>query len=166
MGGGGGYSFSQSDKSALEKKAKEAIEKAGEQKTRNVFISFSHEDMDEVNLLRGQAKNDANDLEFSDYSVKEPFNSENADYIKRQIREKIEKSSVTMIYLSEKSMNSNWVKWEIEQSVKMGKGVTAVYKGNSPPANLPKHITDHASSTVKWNHEDISAAVHRAAENR
>jgi len=166
MGGGGGYSFSQSDKGALEKKAKEAIEKAGKQIARNVFISFSHEDMNEVNLLRGQAKNDASDLEFSDYSVKEPFNSENSDYIKRQIREKIDKTSVTMIYLSEKSMNSDWVKWEIEQSVKMGKGVIAVHKGDSPPANLPKHITDNTSRIVKWNHEAIGGAVNYAAENR
>ena len=166
MGGGGGYSFSQSDKSALDKKAKEAIEKAGEQKSRNVFISFSHEDMGEVNLLRGQAKNDATDLEFADYSVKEPFNSENADYIKRQIREKIDKTSVTMIYLSDKSMNSDWVKWEVGQSIKMGKGVIAVHKSDSPPPNIPKHITDNASSIVKWNHDSISAAVNQAAENR
>lgn len=166
MGGGGGYSFSQSDKGALEKKAKEAIEKAGEQKARNVFISFSHEDMDEVNLLRGQAKNDATDLEFSDYSVKEPFNSENAEYIKRQIREKIDKTSVTMIYLSDKSIKSDWVKWEIEQSIKMGKGVIAVHKGETPPANLPKHITDNAKSIVKWSHKEISSAVNDAAENR
>ena len=166
MGGGGGHGFSPSDKNILEQKAKEAIKKAGEQKARNIFISFSHEDMNEVNLLRGQAKNDNNDLEFSDYSVKVPFNSKNADYIKRQIREKIDKTSVTMIYLSEKSMNSNWVKWEVEQSIKMGKGVIAVHKGEKPPPNMPSHISDNASAIVKWNHEAISSAANYAAENR
>lgn len=166
MGGGGGYGFSQRDKTILEKKAKEAITKAGEQPTRNVFISFSHEDMDEVNLLRGQAKNDSNELEFSDYSVKTPFDSEDAQYIQRKITEKIEKSSVTMVYLSEKSMNSDWVKWEIEKSISMGKGVIAVYKGDSAPANLPSHISDNVSSIVPWKHDAISKAVHDASENR
>ncbi len=166
MGGGGGYGFSQENKRALENKAKELIRNAIEEPTRNVFISFSHQDMDEVNLLRGQAKNDGNDLEFSDYSVKSPFDSDDAQYIRRKITEKIEKASVTMIYLSEKSIESKWVKWEIEKSKALGKGVIAVYKGDTPPANVPNHISDNVSSIVKWNHEAISKAVQEAAKKR
>lgn len=166
MGGGGGYGFSPSDKTTLEKKAKERLKEAGETIKRNVFISFSHEDMDEVNLLRGQSKNDSSDLEFSDYSIKEAFNSENAEYIKRQIRGKIEDTSVTIIFLSEKSMKSDWVKWEVAQSIKMGKGVIAVHKGDSPPPNIPTHITDSTSSVVPWKHDAIMAAVDKAAKER
>ena len=40
---------------------------------RRVFLSFVVEDLDLVNLFRGQAKNKKNDLEFSDYSVKIQF---------------------------------------------------------------------------------------------
>ncbi|NRA54883.1 MAG: TIR domain-containing protein [Gammaproteobacteria bacterium] len=163
MGGGGGFGFSPTDKSQLEQKAKEKIEQAGNMKTRNVFISFSHEDMNEVNLLRGQSKNDNSDLEFSDYSVKKAFDSEDSDYIKRKIREKIKNTSVTMVYLSDKSIKSKWVKWEVEQSIKMGKGVIAVHKGNTPPANTPSYISDNVSSTVQWNHDAIMAAVNKAS---
>lgn len=166
MGGGGGYGFSPSDKQKLEQKAKERIKEAGEAKSRNVFISFSHEDMDEVNLLRGQSKNDNSDLEFSDYSVKQAFNSEDADYIKRKIREKIENTSVTLVYLSPKSMNSDWVRWEVEQSKKMGKGVVAVYKGDSVPSNVPAYIKNNVSSIVPWKHDAMMAAIHKAAEER
>ncbi len=166
MGGGGGYGFSPSDKKTLEQKAKERLKEAGETIKRNVFISFSHEDMNEVNLLRGQSKNDSSDLEFSDHSVKEAFNSENAEYIKRQIREKIENTSVTIIYLSEKSMKSDWVKWEVEQSIKMGKGVIAVHKGDTPPSNIPRHITSNTSSIVSWKHDAIMTAVDNAAKER
>jgi len=42
---------------------------------RNVFISFVAEDLNEVNLLRGQARNENSDLEFSDWSLSEPFDS-------------------------------------------------------------------------------------------
>ena len=137
---------------------------------RNVFISFSFEDQNEVNLLRGQAKNPATGLEFTDNSVKMPFNSKDAEYIKRKIREKINRASVTMVYLSEKSLNSDWVKWEIEQSIKMGKGVIAVYKGDIPPANIPKYISDNITDKnkgiVKWSHDAISTAVDRAANKR
>lgn len=166
MGGGGGYSFTPKDKSLLEKKAKEHIKNAGKEGAKNIFISFSHEDMDEVNLLRGQAKNKKSDLEFSDYSVKNAFDSEDSEYIKRKIREKIEKTSVTMVYLSDDSMNSDWVKWEVEQSIKMGKGVIGVYKGDLPPSNIPSHINDNVNDIIPWKHEAITEAVNNAAKDR
>ena len=166
MGGGGGYGFSPVDKKAIEEKAKKRIKEAQETSARNVFISFAYEDMGEVNLLRGQAKNDNSDLEFSDYSVKKAYNSEDAEYIKRKIREKIEKASVTMVYLSPKSMKSQWVKWEIEISKEMGKGVIAVYKGDSPASNIPSHIKNNVSSIVKWSHDEMMSAVNKASEKR
>ena len=107
---------------------------------------------------------DNSDLEFSDYSVKKAFDSEDSDYIKRKITEKIEKTSVTMIYLSRNSMDSKWVKWEVEQSVKMDKGVIGVYKGDKAPSNIPSHIKDNASAIVPWKHDAIAAAVNKAAE--
>ncbi len=165
MGGGGGYSFSPVDKNELEKKAKEHLRNAGESK-RNVFISFSSDDMNEIILLRGQAKNNGVDLEFSDHSVKKAYNSDQDEYIKRQIRDKIERASVTMVYLSPNSMKSDWVKWEIEQSRKMGKGVIGIYKGDKPPANIPKHIRDNASSIVRWSHASMMKAIEDAATNR
>ena len=166
MGGGGGYSFSPNDKKHLEESAKKKIQEAGEVKARNVFISFAHEDIAEVNLLRGQSKNDTAELEFSDYSVKKAFNSEDADYIRRQIREKLNNTSVTLVYLSEKSMKSRWVKWEVEQSKKMGKGIVGVYKGDTQPKQIPSYIKNNVNSIVRWNHDEIMAAVNKASEDR
>jgi hypothetical protein len=165
MGGGGGYSFSPVDKKQLENKAKEHLRNAGESK-RNVFISFSSDDMDEINLMRGQARNDGVELDFSDHSVKKAYNSEQDEYIKRQIRGKIENASVTVVYLSPNSLKSDWVKWEVEQSKKMGKGIVAIYKGDKPPANIPSHIKDNVSSIVRWNHESMMKAIEAASTNR
>ena len=96
MGGGSGGGLLSSDIRSLEDKVKQRLAEAKEDVSRHVFISFDHEDLDEVNLLRGQAKNDKTDLQFDDYSVKEPYDSTNADYIKRNIREKIEDLSRIM----------------------------------------------------------------------
>ena len=161
MGGGLGNSFNIGDIKALEEKAKKELSSG----KKNVFISFSHEDIDEVNLLRGQAKNDANDLEFSDYSVKEPFNSENANYIKRKITEKIEKASVTLVYMTKAAAQSDWVKWEVEKSLKMGKGVVAVYQGDKTPS-MPSFITGNGIQIVKWNHEAMTKAIEEASRKR
>lgn len=166
MGGGSGGSFSLGDLAKLQETAKQKLKDASEASSPHVFISFSYDDIDEVNLLRGQAKNENTDLQFDDYSVKEAFDSNNADYIKRQIREKIDRASVTVVYLSENSASSKWVNWEIEESLKRGKGVVGVHKGDKPPATLPKALIDSKSKVVRWQHADLVAAINEARRNR
>ena len=82
MGGGSkGSGLTADQRNWFERHAKETIEEVDEGIKRNVFISFSSDDLDEVNLLRGQAKNENSNIEFNDYSLKAPFNSKDADYI-------------------------------------------------------------------------------------
>ena len=131
---------------ALEEKAREAL-KGGK---RNVFISFAAEDMDEVNLLRAQTKNDNSDIEFNDHSVKEPFDSERAEYIKCKIAERIARISITVVYLSNNTAQSRWVKWEVEKSIELGKKVIAVHSGESYAGKKPSWLTENIS-VVPWN---------------
>lgn len=166
MGGSTGGSTFASDKKKMEEIVKQRLAKAKDDVSRHVFISFDHEDLNEVNLLRGQAKNDATNLQFDDHSVKEPYDSTNADYIKRNIREKIDRCSVTMVYLSEKSASSKWVNWEIEESFKRGKGVIGVYQGDAPPAKTPPAFTQNACKTVKWEHAALIKAIEEASTRR
>jgi hypothetical protein len=166
MGGSGGGSWSSSDISGLEQKAKQKLSEAEGEVRPNIFISFAHEDMDEVNLLRGQAKNQNTDLEFSDHSVKEPFDSANAEYIKGRIREHIDRTSVTVVYLTDNSASSPWVNWEIQESFKRGKRVVGVYKGDVPPNKLPPAFAQNGCKMVKWEHEALSNAIQEARANR
>lgn len=147
----------------LEKRAKESIEEVRPGKV-NVFISFDSEDLNEVNLLRGQAKNENTDIEFNDWSVREPFNSENAEYIRRRIRERIRQCSVTVVYLSKNTANSGWVDWEIRESLAMGKRIVAMHKGSTPPAQLPKAIKDNNISVVSWNQQELAKAIKKQSE--
>ena len=132
----------------------------------NVFISFDSEDLNDVNMLRGQAKNQNSDIEFNDWSLKEPFDSNKADYIKRGIRERIRQCSVTIVYVSDKTADSKWVDWEIRESVTIGKGVVAMYKGDAPPARLPKAVTDNKVPVVPWNQKELAKAIQKQSENR
>ena len=166
MGGSSGGSLSSSDIKRLEEKAKQKLSEAKVDISRHVFISFDHEDLDEVNLLRGQAKNDKVDLQFDDHSVKDPFDSTNADYIKRQIREKIDRCSVTVVYLSEKTASSKWVNWEIEESIKRGKGVVGVYKGDKAPAKVPPAFRQNGCKLVKWEHAALMKAIEDTSRKR
>ena len=145
-GGGGGGSRNIGDLSKLAEEAKSALSRP----RRNVFISFAYEDIDAVNLLRGQSKNELSDIAFNDWSVSEPYNSKNADYIRRQILERLRGASATVVYLSSATPNSRWVDWEIEQSLKLGKKVIAVHAGDKPPNALPLIVTANRIQVVPW----------------
>lgn len=166
MGGGGGGGFRSSDLERLEQKAKQSLKDASADVSPHVFISFAYEDRDEVNLLRGQAKNDKTELQFDDYSVKDAFDSKNSDYIKQQIRDKMEKTSVTLVYLSPESAKSKWVDWEIRESLKREKGVVGVYKGDKSPIELPTAFKEFRLPIVKWTHEDITKAIDKARKSK
>lgn len=151
MGGGGGSSrFNSDDVKELLRKAKEKLDKAKEGR-RNVFLSFAVEDVAEVNLLRGQSKNEHSEIEFNDWSVKDPYDSKRADYIKERIRERIEQSSVTVVYLSPATSSSDWVNWEIAESLRLGKAVIGVHKGDVGPAQLPRLFVEHQLRVVPWS---------------
>lgn len=164
--GGGGRGLSYREEEALENAARSSMRQAAEPEKHNVFISFAKEDKNDVNLLRGQAKNDDSSLEFNDYSIKEPFDSKNAEYIKKGIREKIKQCSVTLVYVSNDAGNSKWVDWEIRESVRLGKGVVAMYQGDTKPTNLPPAIKEFKIKLVPWNQQVITDAIHKAAKKR
>lgn len=144
--GGGGWS-SMGDLRSLEEKAKAALN-AGR---RNVFISFAIEDEREVNLLRAHAKNENSDIEFNDHSVREPYDSDRAAYIKDRISERLNRSSVCVVYLSNSTAQSRWVKWEVDEAVRLGKKVVAVHPREGRPSNAPDWIRQHGISVVQWS---------------
>ena len=154
MGGssGGGYSRL-GDVKGLEQKAKEAL-KGGR---KNVFLSFSVKDIDDVNLVRAHAKNENSDIEFNDRSVREPYNSERAEYIRSRLKERINQASTTVVYVSENTARSDWVKWEVETSLSLGKRVIAMYKGDHPPTSPPGWMNDQRISAVAW--KDLAKAL-------
>jgi hypothetical protein len=165
-GGGGGSSLTPDELKKLEEIAKKVIKEGAVPKKRSIFISFAGEDLNEVNLLRGQAKNENSDLEFIDRSLQKPFDSKDAEYIKRGIRERIRQSSITVCYLSENTAQSKWVDWEIRESIALGKGVIAMYKGDSPPAKIPSAIKEFKIKLVSWTHKRLSQAIDIAAKTK
>ncbi|MDE2590885.1 MAG: TIR domain-containing protein [Patescibacteria group bacterium] len=132
--------------------------------TRNVFLSFENEDLDLVNLFRGQAKNPSNPLEFSDYSVKVPFDSTNADYVKRAIKDLINKASVTLCLIGYRTRSSRWVDWELSTSRQLGKGLVGVKLHSSSLDLTPDQLTYANAEIVNWDIQKIVNAIERAAQ--
>ena len=149
MGGSGGSGRnSLGNIKNLEEKARRELERGAR---RNIFLSFDYDDIDEVNLLRAHAKNEKSEIEFIDRSVKDTINSERAEYIKQKITERIRQCSQTVVYITDKMVSSKWVKWEVEKSLQLGKGVIAVHKGSTPPSKIPSCISENKIKVVSWS---------------
>jgi hypothetical protein len=130
------------------------------QMAKRVFLSFVVEDLDLVNLFRGQAKNKNNDLEFSDYSVQEPFDSTDASYIRGKIRERIKAASVTLCLVGESTYKSKWVDWEIRTSDEEGNTVFGIRLHSSAGKDItPKALTDLTTSVHNWDIDAIVKAI-------
>ena len=164
MGGRSHDSISISDSHELERNAKRLLRESSD--SPHLFISFTVEDEDAVNLLRGQAKNPDTELQFDDFSLKDAINSHDDDYIKRKIRERIDRVSVTAVYLTPASANSKWVTWEIEESLRRGKGVIGVHPGDKPPSKLPSPFHEHGLPVVRWSHSALKEAIANASATR
>ena len=170
MGGGGFVSapgFGRGTNiNRLQDVARQELKKPVPEPRKKVFISFRSEDKPLVDLFRCQAKNKNNDLDFIDFSLRVPFNSKNAEYIKRGIRERIRQSSVTVVLITESTHKSKWVDWEIRESKKLGKGVVGVKCESGSSPKIPKAISEHGCEVVNWNHNEIRRAINRAEKNR
>jgi DNA-directed RNA polymerase subunit L len=126
------------------------------------FLSFANEDLNLVNLFRGQAKNESNDLEFADYSIKQPFDSKNADYIGSGIMDQIKRANMTICLYGPTTYTSQWVNWEIRKSKQLGKPVMGVsIYGDGRTKYYPVEL--EGCQIVGWNIADIVRTMKRIA---
>lgn len=165
-GGGSGRGLTVSEVQRLEEKAKQSLKSGGGSQKCNVFISFASEDLIDVNMLRGQAKNENSDIQFNDWSLKQPFDSKDAEYIRRGIRERMRQCSVTVVYVSDRTADSKWVAWETQEAITMGKGVVAMHKGERAPSRLPSAVLDNRIPVVPWNQKELAKAITKQARDR
>lgn len=125
--------------------------------TPRVFISFHVDDENQVNLLRHQGKN-SDQLEFTDYSVKEPFDEK----WKTQCTERIKQSSVVVVAIGEKTHEREAVDWEIRKAHELGKPVIGMRLHGDENHKVPQAMKDHNDRVVNWNLETIQAELDKA----
>ncbi|WP_443019420.1 TIR domain-containing protein [Sphingomonas adhaesiva] len=119
---------------------------------KRVFISFRIEDKPQVNGLRLLAANPNYDLEFYDESVRSAYNSTNAAYIRSRIRQKILRTSVTVCILNRLTHTSEWVAWELRESIAKGNQIIGMgVPGLTQAITLPQPMRDIGASWDVWD---------------
>ncbi len=124
---------------------------------KNVFISFHSKDEESVNDLRAQAKAHDGELNFKDYSIKEPFDEK----WKTNCRERINQTSATIVMIGENTADRAAVKWEIEESYRQGHKVIGVRIRSGKKDPVPETLKEHNARIIDWNPSDISMELDR-----
>lgn len=126
---------------------------------KKVFISYYYEENNQYkNLLKAWDKNKRFDISFLDTSVNVSVQSEDESVIKRVISRKIRGSDVVLVIVGKKTHQREWVCWEIEKAVQLGKKVVAVkiHRSYQSPKELFS-VGAHWVST--FSPEAISQAI-------
>lgn len=130
---------------------------------RRIFISFDHDDTQQVNGFLG-LREMLDCCEFYNHKLDHRIKSNDVDYICNVIRtDYIGPASVTVVLIGNRTAQSDWVRWELEQSKKLGKGILGIrLKGSSGP--IPAGIPSNAVGD--WQPEKFAGWIEWAYQNR
>ena len=126
---------------------------------KKVFISFDYDnDRKWKNLLVAWDKNEDFDFDLYDASLKVAINSEDAKYIKSQIKPKIKAADYLLCIVGAESASSDWIRWEIQTAIDEGKALIGVKtdKSNKSPLEL---LNNGSTWAMSFTLEAIRKAV-------
>lgn len=104
-----------------------------------IFISYYYKDDKSLKrLLKAWNKNKRFDLEFEDTSADISLDTSSDDELKQQLTKCIKKSDVVLVLVGAKTHSRKWVKYEIQEAVRLSVPIVAVkkIKGYSSPNEL------------------------------
>ena len=134
-------------------------------RTRRLFLSFHYEDRDQVSGFRLMASSPNSPIDFYDGSVRLAVSSEQSSYLRAVIKEKIRKCSVVVCLIGNGTAWRDWVDWELETAVALGKGICGV-RLKSSYGRTPDALRRSGAPIAGWDQQEIVAAIECAAARR
>ena len=123
-------------------------------KHHRIFIAFAIEDEWARINLGGQAKNERSTFEFTDMSVKKPWDEE----WKKNCRSRIRGCDGTIAMISKNTAKADGQLWEIKTSLEEGIPVLAIYTTQDDrPSTLPSQLSK--LSVKPWTWSNISSFI-------
>ena len=101
-------------------------------------------------------------FDFYNHKLDRRIQSTDVDYVTRVIREDyIKAASVTVVLIGNHAAQSDWVRWEIEESKRQGKGILGIrLKGSTGavPAGIPANAVggwdpDKFAGWIEWAYQ-------------
>lgn len=114
---------------------------------KRVFVSFAIEDARVRDLLTGQARNDNTPFEFTDMSVKEPWDSA----WKTKCRDRIKGCHGVIVLVTKNIIKADGARWEIKCAQEEGIPVMPMYASdNDKGCRLPPELEGKRIYDWSW----------------
>ena len=129
---------------------------------RRIFISFQHDDRMQAqgfNLLRW---NPNVPVEFVGRHLLSPVESEDPEYIRRKIREQLDGISLTVALIGRNTANSEWVDFEIRESMARGKGLLGIQVKDAGKVDAPPALVEAGAKIIDWDPDIFADEFERA----
>lgn len=142
----------------------------------NVFVSFDHDDQQQVGAFKLLKHNPNHPLEFQDHSLKEPVlgpsgkplryppSDARSKPVREAITKKFERVSKLVVLIGDDTHTSEWVTWEINTFYSMKESVSGdktwkrirgmTLKGSSG-ATIPAALGNHSTKVLAWAPETL-----------
>lgn len=117
--------------------------------TLRAFISFEMEDRWARDLLVQHAKAKNDEIEFYDYLVTDPFDSE----WKSECKRRMAKTNGTIVLIGPTTSKSGAVAWEIAESHRQGHEVLGIQINNSEANPLPAGLP--GTNVIGWDFDQV-----------
>ena len=111
-----------------------------------MFVGFAVEDRDARDLLRGQSKLGDCPIEYTDFSVKEPWSSS----WKTKCRQRIKGCDGVIALLSRNVRNADGARWEIKCAIEEGVPILGVHVHKSD-SYKPPELNGKRAISWTWN---------------
>ena len=118
--------------------------------TPRAFISFEMEDVWARNFIVQHAKDERNDVEFYDNSVKEAFDSK----WKTECVKRIAQTKGTIVMIGQTTWQSEAVIWEIAETVRQGHYLFGIQVNKDKTYPIPTGLP--AQNVIRWDFKQIS----------
>lgn len=118
-----------------------------------IFISFAIEDAYARDFLVGQARNNRSPFQFTDMSVKEPFDSS----WKSRCRSRIKGCDGVIALLSHNTPNATGARWEIWCARDEDVPILGVHISSDDKGPIPPELT--GVRTINWSWAGIASFI-------
>ena len=118
--------------------------------TKRIFVSFAMEDVRSRDFLVGQARNNNSPFEFTDMSVKTPWDSS----WKTQCRARIKGCHGLIALISKDTMRADGARWEIQCAREEGIPVLGVQIYRDNKGVVPPEL--NGGRVIEWGWDSIA----------
>ena len=113
------------------------------------FLSFVVENAWARDFLVQHARDRQNDIEFTDYSLHEPF----SESWKTNCRERIARTKGTIVLIGAPTYSSEAVKWEIAETVRQGHYIFGIQINRENTWTIPAGLP--SKNVIRWDFDQI-----------